>query len=60
MNWTIEFLPFLPMPYLVTAGAVALVVSLVLIWRARRGALLRVASLAILVLALSNPNLKQE
>ena len=60
MNWTIEFLPFLPMPYLVTAGVVALVVSLVLIWRARRGALLRVASLAILVLALSNPNLKQE
>ena len=60
MNWTIEFLPFLPVPYLVAAGLVALLVALVLIWRGRRGALLRIASLAILLLALANPNLKQE
>ncbi len=60
MNWTIEFLPFLPVPYLVAAGLVALLVALLLIWRGRRGALLRIASLAILVLALANPNLKEE
>ncbi len=60
MNWTIEFLPFLPVPYLVAAGLVTLLIALMLIWRGRRGALLRVASLAILVLALANPNLKQE
>ncbi len=60
MNWTIEFLPFLPVPYLVAAVLVALLVALVLIWRGRRGALLRIASLAILLLALANPNLKQE
>ena len=60
MNWTIEFLPFLPVPYLVAAGLVALLVALLLIWRGRRGALLRIASLAILILALANPNLKQE
>ena len=60
MNWTIEFLPFLPVPYLVAAGLVALLIALVLIWRGRRGALLRIVSLAILLLALANPNLKQE
>jgi hypothetical protein len=60
MNWTIEFLPFLPVPYLVAAGLVTLLIALVLVWRGRRGALLRIASLAILVLALANPNLKQE
>jgi len=60
MNWTIEFLPFLPTPYLVAAGLVAFVIAAVLIWRGRRGALLRIASLAILVLALANPNLKRE
>jgi hypothetical protein len=60
MNWTIEFLPFLPVPYLVAAGLVTLLIALMLIWRGRRGALWRIASLAILVVALSNPNLKQE
>ncbi len=60
MNWTIEFLPFLPIPYLVAMGLVALVVTAALIWRGRRGTLLRVASLALLILALANPNLKEE
>ncbi|WP_088348527.1 MULTISPECIES: hypothetical protein [Rhodomicrobium] len=60
MNWTIEFLPFLPIPYLVGAGIVGLLITLVLIWRGRRGTLLRVGSLALLILALANPNLKEE
>ncbi len=60
MNWTVEFLPFLPLPYLIAAGGIAALIALLLLWRARRGALLRVASLALLLLALANPNLKQE
>ena len=60
MNWTIEFLPFVPIPYLVGAGLVALLIALVLIWRGRRGALLRAVSLALLIAALANPNLKEE
>jgi hypothetical protein len=60
MNWTIEFLPILPAPYLIVAGALTALIALLLIWRGRRGALMRIASLALLLLALSNPNLKQE
>src|SRR5262245_53528773 len=60
MNWTIEFLPFLPAPYLIAAAAVAAVIAVLLLWRGRRGGLLRIASLALLLLALANPNLKQE
>ncbi len=60
MNWTIEFLPFLPVPYLVVAAGIAALIALVLLWRGRRGSLLRIASLALLLLALANPNLKQE
>jgi hypothetical protein len=60
MSWTIEFLPILPIPYVLGATFVALLITLALIWRGRRGALLRVAVLAILIAALANPNLKQE
>ncbi len=60
MNWTVEFLPFLPIPYLLGATFVALLVALTLIWRGRRGTLLRIAVLALLIGALANPNLKEE
>jgi hypothetical protein len=60
MNWTIEFLPFLPVPYLIAASGVAAVIAILLLWRGRRGAMLRIASLALILLALANPNLKQE
>ncbi len=60
MNWSIEFLPFVPVPYLVGATIIALLIALVLIWRGRRGALLRAASLALLIVALANPNFKEE
>jgi hypothetical protein len=60
VNWTIEFLPFLPIPYLLGATFVALMIALALIWRARRGTLLRITVLALLIAALANPNLKQE
>jgi len=60
MNWTIEFLPYLPVPYLVGGALLAAIIALLLLWRGRRGALLRITSLALLLLALANPNLKQE
>ena len=60
MNWTIEFLPFLPAPYLIGASVVAAVIAVLLLWRGRRGAMLRIGSLALIILALANPNLKQE
>jgi hypothetical protein len=60
MNWTIEFLPFLPAPYLIAAAGVAALIAVLLLWRGRRGGLLRIVSLALLLLALANPNLKQE
>jgi len=60
MNWTIEFLPFLPVPYLLGAAGFAAVIAVLLLWRGRRGALLRITSLALLLMALANPNLKQE
>jgi len=60
MNWTIEFLPFLPVPYLIAAAGLAALITVLLLWRGRRGALMRVASLGVLLLALANPNFKQE
>jgi hypothetical protein len=60
MNWTIEFLPYLPVPWLIAASGVAAVIAILLLWRGRRGAMLRIASLALILLALANPNLKQE
>lgn len=60
MNWTIEFLPFLPVPYLIAASVVTAMIAVLLLWRGRRGALLRIGSLALLIVALANPNLKQE
>jgi hypothetical protein len=60
MNWTIEFLPILPVPYLVAVVSFTAVLALVLLWRGRRGGFLRIASLALLVVALINPNFKEE
>ena len=59
-SWSIDFSPMVPAP-LFWAGAVlaALLVAL-LLFRRSRGALLRALSLAALLLALSNPTLRQE
>src|SRR5512143_1049297 len=60
MSWSVEFLPFVPWPVLwAIAGAGALLLAL-LFWRARRGAVLRLLSFSLLLLALANPHLKQE
>ncbi len=60
MNWSIEFAPLLPTGLIaVLAAAGALLVALAL-WGRARGGLLRLASLACLVLALLNPTAREE
>ena len=58
--WSIALSPFLPWPAIYALAAAALAVSAALVWRGVRGAWLRVLSLALLLLALCDPNLVQE
>ena len=58
MSWSIEFLPFVPWPVFGRSSAWARCCSRCC-WRSRRG-LLRLSSYALLLLALANPQLKQE
>jgi hypothetical protein len=60
MSWSIEFIPFVSWPVLWALAAVGVVLFALLLWRARRGAVLRAASYALLLLAIANPHLKQE
>ncbi len=60
MSWSVEFLPFVPWPVLWGLGAAGAVLLLALFWRSRRGAVLRLLSFALLLLAIANPHLKQE
>jgi hypothetical protein len=60
MSWSIEFLPFVPWPVLWTLAGLGAVLLALLFWRARRGAIFRLLSYAVLLLAIANPQLKQE
>ena len=60
MSWSIEFIPLVSWPVLWALAAVGVVLFALLLWRARRGAVLRAASYALLLLAIANPHLKQE
>lgn len=60
MNVMIEFAPIIPLPLLWAAIGLAVVISGLILWQNRRGALLRVLALTCLCLALANPNLRQE
>jgi hypothetical protein len=60
MSWSIEFMPFVSWPVLWGLAAFGVVLLVLLLWRARRGALLRALSYALLLLAIANPQLKQE
>jgi hypothetical protein len=60
MSWSVEFLPFVPWPVLWGLAAAGALLLALLFWRSRRGALLRLASFALLLLAITNPHLKQE
>jgi hypothetical protein len=60
MRWSIEFIPFVSWPVLWALAAFGAVLFALLLWRARRGAVLRALSYALLLLAIANPHLKQE
>ena len=59
-SWSIDFSPMVPAPLFWAGAAVAVVLVVLLLFRRSRGALLRALSLAALLLALSNPTLRQE
>ena len=58
--WSIAFSPFVPWPAIYALGIGALVISAALGWRGVRGAWLRGLSMALLLVALCDPNLVQE
>src|SRR5690242_17611409 len=60
MSWSVEFLPFVPWPVLWGIAGVGAVLLPLLFWRSRRGAVLRLLSFSLLLLAVANPHLKQE
>ncbi|MEM8743900.1 MAG: hypothetical protein AAGF14_04615 [Pseudomonadota bacterium] len=60
MNWMVEFSPLLPMELLYALGGLGVLLSVLLLWTRTRGALLRIGALALLLLALANPSLRQE
>jgi hypothetical protein len=60
MSWSVDFAPLLPASLLWVGVALAVLLALALAWRRSRGAMARAASLAALLLALSNPTLREE
>ena len=60
MSWSVEFLPFVPWPVLWSLAAAGAALLALLFWRSRRGAMFRLLSYALLLLAIANPQLKQE
>ena len=59
-SWSIDFSPMVPAPLFWAGAVLAAVLVAMLLFRRSRGALLRALSLAALLLALSNPTLRQE
>ena len=60
MNWSIDFAPMLPGPFLWLLALLAAALIGLLFFRRTRGALLRLAALGALLLALLNPTLREE
>ena len=60
MSWSVEFLPFVSWQVLWGLAAAGALLLALLFWHSRRGAILRLASFALLLLAIANPHLKQE
>ena len=59
-DWTLLFSPLIPLWLIGLAGAAMLLITGFALWRRRRGALLRAAAMAIVVLALLDPSLRLE
>ncbi len=60
MNWSVEFFPFFSRELLAVCALLCVAMIALSAWRNRRGIFLRTLSLACLLVALSNPNLKNE
>src|SRR6516165_1735198 len=60
MTWSVEFFPFFSLALLAACAVLCVAVIALSAWRNRRGVVLRALSLGCLLLALSNPNLKNE
>ncbi|MGO8778280.1 MAG: hypothetical protein ACLQKK_05110 [Rhodomicrobium sp.] len=60
MNWSVEFFPFFSRELLAALAVLCVAAVVLFAWRSRRGLLLRTLSLACLLAALANPNLKNE
>jgi hypothetical protein len=58
--WSVAFSPFLPPWALIGLAALALAITVVLVWRRVRGAWLRALAFALLLVGLCDPNLVQE
>jgi hypothetical protein len=60
MNWSVDFSPLIPEPWLWVLATIALLLCVLLLFRRSRGAALRALALAALIAALANPTLRQE
>lgn len=60
MSWTLDFAPLVPTLLLWVLGGLCVLIGLLSIWRRPVTGLLRTLALALLFLALLNPQLKQE
>ncbi len=60
MNWSIDFAPILPWPFIIAGAVLALLLVGLLAFRRSRGTMLRALALGALILALMNPTLRQE
>ena len=60
MNWSVEFFPFFSRELLAARVLLCLSALALFAWRSRRGIVLRTLSLACFLVALANPNLKNE
>ncbi|MFZ0569474.1 MAG: hypothetical protein WCD20_19195 [Rhodomicrobium sp.] len=60
MNWSVEFFPFFSRELLAALAVLCVAAVVLFAWRSLRGLLLRTLSLACLLAALANPNLKNE
>ncbi len=60
MNWSIDFAPILPWPFILAGALVAVLLIGLLASRRSRGTVLRALALGALILALMNPTLRQE
>jgi len=60
MTWSLDFSPLLPVPLIVAAGVLAVILVGIAIVRRQRGAWLRAIALALLTLALLDPAIQRE